>query len=192
MLLCSINHRSEILSFASVKIFIYHMLEFVKTCLCCKENYSSIIFVKILKRNVVTLHQLLNSTQQNEYTKPAEYSIHYEESTVNLDIIWSLNFSHILNIKMIMQYSLYKKLKFFIEGFFSKWKQIRRKLQICSHLAKITLAENFIFGAKFLVFTLHSRLCWLDTIRFLCTLHYNHIVPIKLFNKIYLPEDIPK
>ena len=78
------------------------MLEFVKTCLCCKENHSSIIFVKILKRNVVTLHQLLNSTQQNEYTKPAEYSIHYEESTVNLDIIWSLNFSHILNIKMIM------------------------------------------------------------------------------------------
>ena len=41
------------------------MLEFVKTCLCCKENYSSIIFVKILKRNIVTFHQLLNSTQQN-------------------------------------------------------------------------------------------------------------------------------
>ena len=141
----------------------------------------------LLSTNFWTTHNKMNiQNQQNKF------SIHYEESTVKLDIIWSLNFSHILNIKMIMQYSLYKKLKSFIKGFFSKWKQIRRKLQICSHLAKKTLAENFIFCAKFLVFILHSRLCWLDIIRFLCTLHYNHVLPIKLFNKIYLPEDILK
>ena len=64
LLSCSFNHGSEVLAFDSIKLFMYHMIEFVKTCLCCKENYSSILFVKILRRSVVTCHELLNMAQQ--------------------------------------------------------------------------------------------------------------------------------
>ena len=38
-------------------------------------------------------------------------------------------------------------MKFSIDDFFSKCEQIRRKLQICSHLLKISLMESFIFCA---------------------------------------------
>ena len=38
-------------------------------------------------------------------------------------------------------------MKFSIEDFFSKFDQIRRKLQIWSHLLKKSLMENFIFCA---------------------------------------------
>ena len=40
-----------------------------------------------------------------------------------------------------------QKLKFSINGFFSKCDQIRRKLRIWSHLLKKSLMENFIFCA---------------------------------------------
>ena len=40
-----------------------------------------------------------------------------------------------------------QKMKFSIKDFFSKCDQIRRKLQIWSHLLKKTLMENFIFCA---------------------------------------------
>ena len=40
-----------------------------------------------------------------------------------------------------------KKMKFSIKYFFSKCDQIRRKLQIWSHLVKKSLMENFIFCA---------------------------------------------
>ena len=43
--------------------------------------------------------------------------------------------------------SLPKKIKFFIKDFFVKCDQIRRKLQIWSHLLKKSLMENFIFCA---------------------------------------------
>ena len=40
-----------------------------------------------------------------------------------------------------------QKMKFSIKGFFSKYDQIRRKLQIWSHLLKKSLMENFVFCA---------------------------------------------
>ena len=40
-----------------------------------------------------------------------------------------------------------QKMKFSIKGFFSKYDQIRRKLQIWSHLMKKSLMENFVFCA---------------------------------------------
>ena len=40
-----------------------------------------------------------------------------------------------------------QKMKFSIKDFFSKCDQIRRKLQIWSHLLKKSLMENFIFCA---------------------------------------------
>ena len=40
-----------------------------------------------------------------------------------------------------------QKMKFFIEDFFSKCDQIRRKLRIWSHLLKKCLMKNFIFCA---------------------------------------------
>ena len=63
LLSCSINHGSEISSFASVKVFIYHIPEFVKICFCCKVNYSGVLSVKIFEKNVVTFHQLLSKAQ---------------------------------------------------------------------------------------------------------------------------------
>ena len=64
LLPCNFNHGREVLAFDSIKLFMYHMIEFVKTGLCCKENYSSILFVKILRRSVVTFHELLSIAQQ--------------------------------------------------------------------------------------------------------------------------------
>ena len=42
-----------------------------------------------------------------------------------------------------------QKMKFPIKGFFSKCDQIRRKLQIWSHLLNKFLMENFVFWAAF-------------------------------------------
>ena len=42
-------------------------------------------------------------------------------------------------------YSTAQKMKFSIKDFFSKCDQIRRNLQIWSHLLKISLMKNFIF-----------------------------------------------
>ena len=38
-----------------------------------------------------------------------------------------------------------QKMKFSIKDFLSKCNQIRRKLQICSHILEKSLMENFIF-----------------------------------------------
>ena len=38
-----------------------------------------------------------------------------------------------------------QKMKFFFKDFFKKWAQVRRKLQIWSHLLRKSLMENFIF-----------------------------------------------
>ena len=46
----------------------------------------------------------------------------------------------------VVSYSA-KKMKFSIKDFFSKCEQIRRKLQIRSHLLKKSFMENFIFCA---------------------------------------------
>ena len=46
----------------------------------------------------------------------------------------------------VISYSA-KKMKFSIKDFFSKCEQIRRKLQIRSHLLKKSFMENFIFCA---------------------------------------------
>ena len=40
-------------------------------------------------------------------------------------------------------------MKFSIKDFFSKFDQIRRKMQIWSHLLKKSLLENFIFCAVY-------------------------------------------
>ena len=42
-------------------------------------------------------------------------------------------------------------MKISIKDFFSECDQIRRKLQIWSHLRKKSLMENFIFGTIFLL-----------------------------------------
>ena len=56
---------------------------------------------------------------------------------------WELLFTgSIFLIRIIAQ-----KMKFSIKDFFSKCDQIRRKLQIWSHLLKKSLMENFIFRA---------------------------------------------
>ena len=44
-----------------------------------------------------------------------------------------------------------QKMKFSIKDFFSKCDQIRRKLQIWSHLLKKSLMENFVFCALWLM-----------------------------------------
>ena len=52
-----------------------------------------------------------------------------------------------------------QKMKFFIKDFFSKYDQIRRKLQIWSHLLKKSLMENFTFctvGHVYVVFVSSS------------------------------------
>ena len=50
-----------------------------------------------------------------------------------------------------------QKMKFSIKNFFSKCNQIRRKLQIWSHLQKKSLMENFIFVQwKFFWFVLRN------------------------------------
>ena len=46
-----------------------------------------------------------------------------------------------------MTHKVLKKMKFSIKDFFSKCDQIRRKLQIWSHLLKKSLMEIFIFCA---------------------------------------------
>ena len=52
-----------------------------------------------------------------------------------------------------------QKMKFFIEGFFSKCDQIRRKLRIWSHLLKKSSMENFTFCAVILV-CIQIRSCY--------------------------------
>ena len=42
------------------------------------------------------------------------------------------------------EYSLHKKIKFYIKNFFSKCDQIHSFLRIWSHLLKKSLMENFI------------------------------------------------
>ena len=48
---------------------------------------------------------------------------------------------------MLLLIQTAQKMKFSIKAFFSKCDQIRRKLQIWSHLPKKSLIENFIFCA---------------------------------------------
>ena len=50
-----------------------------------------------------------------------------------------------------------RKMKFSIKDFFSKYDQIRRKLQILSYLLKKSLMENFIFCA---VYHVHQKSSW--------------------------------
>ena len=49
------------------------------------------------------------------------------------------------NLDVFTWYFTAQKMKFPIKDFFSGCDQIRRKLQICSHLLKKSLMENFIF-----------------------------------------------
>lgn len=82
------------------------------------------------------------------------------------------------------------KLKLSIKGYSSSWKHVHWKLWIYLHLQKKPLVESFIFYAQTFLLILHSKLCSLDVIRFLCTLCYG--VSIKLIDKVYLLEDMPK
>ena len=54
-------------------------------------------------------------------------------------------------------HSLHKKMKFSIKDISSKCDQIRRKLQIWSHLLKKSLMENYIFCAVTLWSTLSKN-----------------------------------
>ena len=51
-----------------------------------------------------------------------------------------------------------QKMKFFINDFFSKCDQIRKKLRIWSHLRKKSLMENFIFCAGYVIHAEHLAL----------------------------------
>ena len=53
--------------------------------------------------------------------------------------------SKLVQPKMMTRKCTTQKMKFSIKDFFSKCDQIRRKLQIWSHLLKKSLMENFIF-----------------------------------------------
>ena len=66
-----------------------------------------------------------------------------------------LNQSHFINPEISdLLTTLYKKMKFFIMGFFSKCDEIRSKLHIWSHLLKKLLMENVIFCTVLIVFVL--------------------------------------
>ena len=52
-----------------------------------------------------------------------------------------------------------QKMKFSIKDFFSKYDQIRRKLQIWSHLLKKPLMENFIFCAVLVTLSYPLSFC---------------------------------
>ena len=64
-----------------------------------------------------------------------------------------------------------KEIKFSIKDFFSKFDQIRRKLQIWSHLLKKSLMENFIFCAVLLWTSIDFSL-----------FIFNHLKLCKIFN----------
>ena len=49
--------------------------------------------------------------------------------------------------RLELVWSLHKKMKFPIKGFFSKYDQIRSFLRIRSHFLKKSLMDNFIFCA---------------------------------------------
>ena len=71
-------------------------------------------------------------------------------------------------------------MKFSIKDFFSKCNQIRRFLQIWSHLLKKTLVENFIFVQC--LFEMYYRII-VKTFSFLTTQqilgkHVNHVSPV--------------
>ena len=55
-----------------------------------------------------------------------------------------------------------QKMKFYVKDFFSNSDQIRRKLQIWSHLLKISLTENFIFWAVFVNASKFPKIIWDD------------------------------
>ena len=118
------------------------------------------------------------------------YPLWREIGTTKLDMIWSLNLSQGLNIKTMMQYSLHKKLRFSIKGFYSKWEQICRKLKFT--FTKENVSGKFHFLCK--------DCCIYPTFKIMLTrynllftiLHCGRVVPIKLFNNIYLPDDMPK
>ena len=59
-----------------------------------------------------------------------------------------LRWSFICDSSYLLSFTA-RKMKFPIKDFFSKCDQIRRKLQISSHLLKKSLMENFIFCAVF-------------------------------------------
>ena len=59
---------------------------------------------------------------------------------------WVFNWTE-KNINHVTNTITAQKMKFPIKGFFSKCGQIRRKMQIWSHLLKKSLMENFIFYA---------------------------------------------
>lgn len=157
LLPCSFNHGSEVLAFDSIKLFMYHMIEFVKTGLCCKENYSSILFVKILRRSVVTFHELLSIAQQmniqnQQDTLPTMKRVKCNKTGQYL-VIKFLSRTEYKDDHAVLTV---QKTKVFHLKFLQEKKTNPRT---CLHLLKKTLMEYLIFCAKFLFFTLHSRLC---------------------------------
>ena len=64
------------------------------------------------------------------------------KTTRKLDLVFYLS---LLQKKSHRDVLTTQKMKFSIKEFFSKWDQIRKKMQIWSHLLKKFLMENFIF-----------------------------------------------
>ena len=54
--------------------------------------------------------------------------------------------ANVSKIKKSVLHNTAQKMKFSIKDFFSKYDQIRRKLQILSHLLKASLMENLFFS----------------------------------------------
>ena len=63
----------------------------------------------------------------------------------------SLSLISITSIIESVEWHTAQKMKFSIKDFFSKCDQIRRKLQVRSHLLKKSLTKNFIFCAVILL-----------------------------------------
>ena len=72
------------------------------------------------------------------------------------NFIFNNDVNNFLQNPTIEPCTLHKKMKFSIKDFFIKYDQIRKKLQIWSHLLKKPLTENFIFCAVVVVETFHS------------------------------------
>ena len=97
----SIIPTSKILLLASIKVFMYHVFQIVKSCICCEENYFKKVF-----NFPSTFEQ--GTTKLICKISRMLYPMRRKSNTIKLDITWSLNFSQGLNIKMKMQFSLYK------------------------------------------------------------------------------------
>ena len=101
---------------------------------CIKLNFSPLRHTRFEMSND-------NQLMLFELSLGKEYGIFSSVKDFTLTTSWIL-YQLLLKLTLTAQ-----KMKFFIRDIFSKCDQIRRKLQIWSHLLEKSLKENFIFCA---------------------------------------------